>query len=256
MGVCSDNVDGKRKNHVSPGESKENTELNNSLNASDINNYTKKSKKDEREKKDESYNADGQKKINDTNKKDNKVDNINEERKKQKTNKKINKNINKIDYENKHCENSKGKKSELKDKNINEENKVFQVNNYDNEESNSNILDKTGKVKINQITKSELMTGHKPVPINLIVKVMKSICKIRVSKKEELAHGTGFFLNYTDKIKYLITCYHVINPEVENIEIEIWNKKIMKLKLKNRYAIMAIIIAPPLIFPKTMGCND
>ena len=85
-------------------------------------------------------------------------------------------------------------------------------------------------------TKSELMTGHKPVPIKIINKVMKAICKIKVTQKEGIAHGTGFFLNYTDKIKYLITCYHVINPEVKNIEIEIWNKKIMKLKLNNRYA--------------------
>ena len=85
------------------------------------------------------------------------------------------------------------------------------------------------------MTKSEMIIGNKPMLIKIIIKVMKSICKIRVTKKEGIAHGTGFFLNYTDKIKYLITCYHVINPEVKNIEIEIWNKKIMKLKLNNRY---------------------
>ena len=45
------------------------------------------------------------------------------------------------------------------------------------------------------------------------------------------------FLNYSDDIKYLITCYHVINQDLEknNIIIEIYNHKKMKLNFINRY---------------------
>ena len=58
-------------------------------------------------------------------------------------------------------------------------------------------------------------------------KIMKSICKITIGIKEEITYGTGFFLNYSDSLKCLLTNYHVINPSVEkeNIEIEIHNKK-------------------------------
>ena len=43
-------------------------------------------------------------------------------------------------------------------------------------------------------------------------------------------------MNYSDSLKCLLTNYHVINPSVEkeNIEIEIHNKKKMKLKFDNR----------------------
>ena len=45
-----------------------------------------------------------------------------------------------------------------------------------------------------------------------------------------------FFLNYSEPLKYLITNYHIINPDIKNedIEIQIWNKKTMKLKFMNR----------------------
>ena len=65
---------------------------------------------------------------------------------------------------------------------------------------------------------------------------MKSICKITIETKEGKSYGTGFFLNYSNSIKYLITNYHIINPslEHENITIEIHNKEKMKLNFKNR----------------------
>ena len=89
----------------------------------------------------------------------------------------------------------------------------------------------------NKIKGDEVIIGRKPVPLKIANKVMKSICKITIKKKEEIAHGTGFFMKYSDKLKCLITCYHVINPDLEkeNIEIEIYNNKKMKLKFKNRY---------------------
>ena len=74
---------------------------------------------------------------------------------------------------------------------------------------------------------SEAYTGHKPVPLKIANKVLESICKITIKTKEGKIYGTGFFMNYSDSLKCLMTNYHVINPSVENdnIEIEIHNKK-------------------------------
>ena len=84
----------------------------------------------------------------------------------------------------------------------------------------------------------EIDTGHKPIPIDIINTVMKSICKISIKiKDQKIQNGTGFFMNISNTIKYLITNYHVINPDLINenieIEIEIWNHKKMKLNLNN-----------------------
>ena len=89
----------------------------------------------------------------------------------------------------------------------------------------------------NKIKADEVIIGSKPVPLKIANKVMKSICKITIKIKEETAHGTGFFMKYSDSLKCLITCYHVINPQLENenIEIEIYNNKKMKLTFDNRY---------------------
>ena len=92
------------------------------------------------------------------------------------------------------------------------------------------------KINPNEGAKSEVFTGHKPIPVKIINKVMKSICKITIETNERKSYGTGFFLNYSNSLKYLITNYHIINPslENENIAIEIHNKKIMKLNFKSR----------------------
>ena len=92
------------------------------------------------------------------------------------------------------------------------------------------------KINPNEGIKSEVFTGHKPIPVNIINKVMKSICKITIETKKGKSYGTGFFLNYSNSLKCLITNYHVINPslENENITIEIHNKEKMKLNFKNR----------------------
>ena len=73
----------------------------------------------------------------------------------------------------------------------------------------------------------EAYTGHKPVPLKIANKVLESICKITVKTNKGILYGTGFFMNYSDSLKCLMTNYHVINPNVENenIEIEIHNKK-------------------------------
>ena len=81
-------------------------------------------------------------------------------------------------------------------------------------------------------------TGHRGVDIDIIIKVRNSICKIVIKKGGEEHYGTGFFVKISDSLKYLITNYHNINPDIisENpeIEFEIWNKKKIKLNLNNR----------------------
>ena len=44
-------------------------------------------------------------------------------------------------------------------------------------------------------------------------------------------------MNISDSFKSLVTNYHVLNEKIlnENIEIEIWNKKKIKLNLNNRF---------------------
>ena len=73
----------------------------------------------------------------------------------------------------------------------------------------------------------EAYTGQKQIPLKIANKVLQSVCKITVNTKKGILYGTGFFMNYSNSLKYLMTNYHVINPSVENenIEIEIYNKK-------------------------------
>ena len=84
----------------------------------------------------------------------------------------------------------------------------------------------------------EILIGHKPVPMNIANKAMKSICKIFIKGiNENNIYGTGFFMKISNSLKCLITNYHVISPQVinQNIELEIWNNKKMKLNISNRY---------------------
>ena len=67
---------------------------------------------------------------------------------------------------------------------------------------------------INKIKNDIIFSGHKKVPAKIINKVKKSICKITIETNEGKSYGTGFFLNYSNSLKYLITDYHVINPDL------------------------------------------
>mgnify|MGYP002626851517 CR=1 FL=1 len=80
-------------------------------------------------------------------------------------------------------------------------------------------------------------TGHPPVPLDVANTVFKSICKITITTRKGSIYGTGFFLRITDSLKCLVTNYHIIKPEImkEDIEIEIWNKKRLKLKGDGRF---------------------
>ena len=60
--------------------------------------------------------------------------------------------------------------------------------------------------------RDEVLTGHKPIPMNIANKVMKSIGKIIIlNNSGDNSVGTGFFMRISDSLKCLITNYHVLN---------------------------------------------
>ena len=75
--------------------------------------------------------------------------------------------------------------------------------------------------------KNEVFTGNKPIDIEILISMRRSICKIIVDNKGYIQYGTGFFMKVSDSKRFLITNYHVIDIDSlnEKIEIEIWNKK-------------------------------
>ena len=79
----------------------------------------------------------------------------------------------------------------------------------------------------------KVSTGHKQININIATKAMKSICNIIADYYNEKKCGTGFFMKISDSLKYLITNYHVLNPQIinKNIKIELYNKKVIILNL-------------------------
>ena len=85
--------------------------------------------------------------------------------------------------------------------------------------------------------KNEIGIGNKPISLDVIDQVKKSVCKIILRNKKSF--GTGFFMKYSEK-KYLLTNHHVIEDENEIVEIEIWNvkkdnKTPWKIDLKDRF---------------------
>jgi len=75
--------------------------------------------------------------------------------------------------------------------------------------------------------KNEAFTGNKPIDIDILISMRRTICKIIVNNKGKIQYGTGFFMKISDSKRYLVTNYHVIDLDSlnEKIEIEIWNKK-------------------------------
>ena len=90
---------------------------------------------------------------------------------------------------------------------------------------------------------NQIFIDNKPVPIDLINKAKKSICKIMIIKDRIPYYGTGFFMNLNNPKKYLITNYHVISENMldKEIYLEIYNQKKMNLKLENRYIIFYLL---------------
>ena len=75
------------------------------------------------------------------------------------------------------------------------------------------------------------------IPIDTIIKVRKSVCKIFYEINNLPHKGTGFFVLLNNYFKYIITNYHIISRHLINndINIELYNKKRIKIKLNNRY---------------------
>ena len=79
----------------------------------------------------------------------------------------------------------------------------------------------------------EVSTGHKQIDINIAFKAMKSICNMTIDYYDGKKFGTGFFMKISDSLKFLITNYHVLNPQLinKNIKIELYNKRIIILNI-------------------------
>ena len=85
--------------------------------------------------------------------------------------------------------------------------------------------------------KNEMLIGDNiPVPLDITDQTKKSICKIIIKKYPQNIYGTGFFMKISDNQEYLFTNNHIISQDNINddIEIEIYNHKKMKLNLNNR----------------------
>ena len=109
-----------------------------------------------------------------------------------------------------------------------------------NKSLKSESKDETKKESKNELKNNaiaEAIIGPKPILLKVANKVNKAVCKIRKEINGRIVHGTGFFLNNSDSKKYLMTCYHVLNPSFINckIEFEIHNQKIFQLKFQNRF---------------------
>ena len=82
----------------------------------------------------------------------------------------------------------------------------------------------------------EICTGLNQIQRNILDKVQKSICRIKLINEDKVINGSGFFMKISDIKNCLITNYSIISQDIKaNIEIEIYNKKTMNLKLNRRY---------------------
>ena len=91
--------------------------------------------------------------------------------------------------------------------------------------------------KIKKLSQRKTLDQHPTIPDDLLFETRKSICKIVIQNNDYLMKGTGFFMKINDSKKYLITAYHVIpqDRDYEEISLEIFNEKMIKLNLKDRY---------------------
>lgn len=98
--------------------------------------------------------------------------------------------------------------------------------------------DEKGGQNKNESRIDERGTKHtKKIPLDIIIKTSKSICKILYEKNKEIQTGTGFFLKLKKHPKCMLTNYHVISESQINtqINIQIYNKEKIDIKLNDRY---------------------
>ena len=124
------------------------------------------------------------------------------------------------------------KKELLKQNSSSEVNQLTNQGQNINNNTNINIENEKFPYKIK--IKKELNTGKIQLPVNIIIKAMKSVCKIIITnnRREFIGTGTGFFMRGLDSKNYLVSNYHVLTKE-GNIEIEIYNNKKMKLNFND-----------------------
>ena len=89
------------------------------------------------------------------------------------------------------------------------------------------------KLESNQ-SNEQSSNDHPPVPLNLAEEVKKSLCKINVKTKEKDNMTFGFFMKTQYSKKYIVAIYRIIPDDkiIEEIELEIYNHKMMKLNSK------------------------
>ena len=101
----------------------------------------------------------------------------------------------------------------------------------------------TGKNNINHeiietsIYENKLYQINGSIPIDIVNKIIKSLCKIKIKFDEKTILGVGFFMKISDTKQYLITNHNIISHECKKmkIELEIWNQKKFKIKLSKRH---------------------
>ena len=124
--------------------------------------------------------------------------------------------------------------SNINTKNLNQ-NMMKSENNFD---QNKVINELTIKNSILQSKReNEILNGHPSIPMKLAKKAEKSICKITYNYDNKEKFGTGFFMKFSNSLKLLITNYHILNPKLMNIkiQIELCNNEKMILNFMRRY---------------------
>ena len=115
---------------------------------------------------------------------------------------------------------------------------VLLRNDKKNKEDNNNKNKFNPAINPNRINQMKIDEGYPKPQIDIIStnKVRKSVCKILIKRKEGIQAGTAFFLLYQKK-KYLITCHHVINSEINKFDVEIWDQRVFTFELKGHNII-------------------
>ena len=94
-----------------------------------------------------------------------------------------------------------------------------------NTNSNKEIKKEEIEVKLGERIEERNTDHAVRIPLSVINKVSKSICKIFYKENDKDINGTGFFMLLNNNVKRLITNYHVINENIDNINIILYNNK-------------------------------
>ena len=76
------------------------------------------------------------------------------------------------------------------------------------------------------------------IPISILTKIQKCICKITIESKYGVRSATGFFMKVNNSSRYLVSCYHAIGDAIKNnkeIELKIRNEDRITLACNGRF---------------------